>query len=94
MYKQDKKIYYDGTYCRESHYLMDIPYKETDRYIVVDSRYVNRLDLVSYDYYGTVVYWYVIANASNLHNPLDVPIGTILRLPTLASLFTVKGFIL
>ena len=94
MYSQDKRIYYNGTYCKESHYIMDIPYKPTDKYLTVDTHYANRLDLVSYDYYGTVNYWYIIAIASNIHNPLDVPIGTVLRLPTLASLFTIKGFIL
>jgi hypothetical protein len=94
MYTHDKKIYYEGQLCRESHYMINIPYKDTDQYITVTTQYANRLDLVSYDYYGTVNYWYVIALASDIHNPIDVPVGTILRIPTLASLFTVKGFLL
>ena len=94
MHKKDKYMYYDGVKCLESHNQLDIPFNATDTYITVDASYVNRLDLVSYDYYGSVNYWYIIALASDIHNPLDVPIGTTLRIPTLASLFTLKGFVL
>lgn len=90
MYYEDISRAYDQP-CRQTHYFYDIPFSEADEYLKVDSNYENRLDKVSFDYYGTVVLWWVIAQASGLRNPLYVPIGTVLRIPPYATLFKLRG---
>jgi hypothetical protein len=45
-----------------------IPETESDRYITIDSGYVGRLDLISYDEYGTPDYWWIIALATNMNS--------------------------
>ena len=91
MYYNQNKIKYEGVDCTETFYFLDIPYRETDTYITVDADHVNRLDLIAYEFYGNVQLWYVIAIASEILNPLDVPMGTLLRLPSLVSLYTTNG---
>lgn len=88
MYSKDNKINYNNIEVLESHYFTEIPYRETDDYLTVTVDLVNRLDLVSYDYYGTVRFWNIIAQASNIINPLDVPVGTVLRIPKLYTLYS------
>jgi hypothetical protein len=41
-----------------------------DRYINVKSG--ERLDLLSYREYGTPDYWYIIANANNIHDSIFI----------------------
>jgi len=51
-----------------------------DRYII--SREGDRLDLLSYEFYGDPRYWVIIANANNLgKGTLDVPSGKQIRIP-------------
>jgi hypothetical protein len=52
----------------------------TDQYYEVESGYANRLDLISYKVYRTVHLWWIIAMANDILNPLDIPVGTILRI--------------
>ena len=41
-----------------------------------------RLDLLSNQYYGSPTYWWIIANANNIHDgKLGLKDGTILRIP-------------
>lgn len=77
--------------CLQTHYFTDIPFNKKDIYLKVDATFENRLDKVSYQYYNTVRLWWVIAQASNLRNPFNVPIGTILRIPPYETLFKLKG---
>lgn len=51
----------------------------------------NRLDLISFHYYSTPLLWWVIAEASNIIDPFDVPVGTILRIPSKQSIYVDKG---
>lgn len=46
----------------------------------------NRLDIIAYKVYGKASMWWAIAYASYLSDPLDVPAGTVLRIPSLAEL--------
>ena len=51
-----------------------------DRYII--SRESDRLDLLSYEFYGDPRYWFILANANNLgKGTLDVPAGKQIRIP-------------
>ncbi len=42
----------------------------------------KRIDLISYKYYKDVNLYWIIAEINNILNPLEIPIGTILRIPT------------
>ncbi len=69
-------------------------YKDSaDKYIIVDNRTFNRLDVIANRYYGSPSYWWVIAkaNANCLFDPFNIPIGTSLRLPAMTSIFTQGG---
>tara|TARA_Y100000310_G_C20556396_1_gene750755 strand:- start:311 stop:625 length:315 start_codon:yes stop_codon:yes gene_type:complete len=51
-----------------------------DRYII--SKESDRLDLLSYEFYGDSRYWFILANANNLgKGTLDVPAGKQIRIP-------------
>ena len=90
MYYENKILY--GNYdCLETHYMQDIPFNVDDVYYKVPHNLENRLDTISYNFYGDVSLWWVIAQASNIKNPLDVPKGTVLRIPPLSTLFYVRG---
>ena len=49
----------------------------------VSSGEENRLDIISFNIYGTPIYWWLLAKASFIQNPFDVPVGTLVRVPSL-----------
>ena len=59
---------------------------DLDSYHVVEEKEVNRLDIISNKYYGTPTYWWMIALANNLIDPLVVNKGTMLRIPALVTI--------
>lgn len=60
--------------------IIKIPVSNSDTYIEVTAP--ERLDTISYDFYGTVENWYIIAIANGLgKGTLWVPAGTTLRIP-------------
>ena len=77
--------------CLQTHYFSDIPFSDKDIYLEVDGNFVNRLDKVAFHYYNNVQLWWVIAQASGIRNPFNVPVGTILRIPPYETLFKLKG---
>ena len=57
-----------------------IPRSSADIYIITKS--ADRLDLLSYQYYGDSRYWPVIARANLLHSPsLKIEPGIQIRIP-------------
>lgn len=64
---------------------------DSDLYITVDNISTNRLDILAYNYYGYSTYWWVIALANNIIDPFDIPLGTVLRIPPLSSLYVNGG---
>lgn len=64
---------------------------DSDLYITVDNTNSNRLDAISYKYYGYSTYWWVIALANNIIDPFKIPYGTVLRIPPLSSLYENGG---
>lgn len=71
------------------HLFWDVPVwpefvpQTTDRFITVDSEYVGKLDLVAFDEYGDVDYWWVIALVNDvLEIPSDIYLGRKLRIPS------------
>ena len=83
-----------GEAYQETYDKIEIPISESDSYCEIDPSNEDRLDLVSHAYYGTPLLWWVIAEASNILNPLDVPVGTVVRIPSKASLYGIGGVML
>lgn len=62
-----------------------------DSYMTVSIREKDRLDIISNDYYNTPNYWWVIALGNYIIDPFNVPVGTYLRIPQIASLYNQGG---
>ena len=65
----------------------------TDTFHIVTKKDENRLDLVSWQYYGNSLLWWVIAEASDIVNPFDVPRDTVLRIPDKSTIFGINNLI-
>jgi hypothetical protein len=66
-------------YYRASKY-PDIAFSDTDIYI--EAAYGDRLDIISYDYYKSTEYYWILLVANNLPgDSIFVPPGTQLRIP-------------
>tara|TARA_R100001377_G_C3182203_1_gene107112 strand:- start:693 stop:989 length:297 start_codon:yes stop_codon:yes gene_type:complete len=65
------------------------PKRPTDLYII--SRELDRLDLISNQFYEDPRYWWIIAKANNLgKGTLDIPMGMQIRIPFPITDLTVK----
>ena len=76
------KIHINGKGNRilRSIHLPTIPPSPTDQY--VQTKPFERLDKISYKYYGNADYWWIIALVNNLgKGTLMTPSGMILRIP-------------
>ena len=75
-----KKKTPDGKTVYKSKRLKNIPLKNDDIYVATQTG--DRLDLLANQYYGSPAYWWIIANANNIHDgKLGLKDGTILRIP-------------
>lgn len=83
-----------GDFYQETMDMHEIPKRSDDKIHYVQAGEENRLDLISHKYYNSPLYWWVIAQASDIYNPLDVPVGTVLRIPSRQSLYGNKGVML
>ena len=61
-----KKKTPDGKTVYKSKRLKNIPLKNDDIYVATQTG--DRLDLLSNQYYGSPTYWWIIANANNIHD--------------------------
>ena len=58
-----------------------------DIMFTVDNLTLNRLDKISYKFYDTPNYWWVIAHANNIFDAFtEIPRGKILRIPPISSI--------
>lgn len=55
--------------------------KENDLRYIVKAGEEGRLDLISYKYYKTCDYWWVIAIANDIYFPFDFTAGDVLIIP-------------
>jgi len=70
----------DGRVVYKSKIYPNIPLRDDDTYIVTQTG--DRLDTISYKYYGTSSYWWIVASANNIHDAtFGLEDGTILRIP-------------
>lgn len=64
-----------------------IPLSDQDIYHIVADNEVNRLDLISFNYYGTPHLWWAIALANNFIDPFVLNRDDIIRIPPLTALY-------
>ena len=83
----------DGKIHHESWFQKFINFSNNDEYSVVTKVEENRLDIISYKFYNTPKYWWVIAMANYIFDPFDIPVGTKLRIPPILSLYDKDGVI-
>ena len=83
----------DGDTYRATYESVTIPKKTTDHYYVVEPPYENRLDLIAYKFYKSSLLYWVIAEASDLVDPFELPVGTLLRIPDYQSLYGIQGIL-
>lgn len=62
-----------------------------DEYFTVSIAEEGRLDIIANKYYNTPRFWWVIALANNIIDPFDVPVDTVLRIPSIVSLYNKGG---
>lgn len=60
-------------------------------YHVVEPTQVGRLDIISNIYYGSPEYYWLIASANDIIDPMTVISGTVLLIPDLNSLYAQGG---
>lgn len=68
-----------------------IPISEDDIFHTVQKEQENRLDIIANIYYNDPSFFWVIAIANELVDPFVVQTGSILRIPSLASLYVAGG---
>lgn len=66
---------------------VNVPKSADDTFHIVTEKDYNRLDLVSWQYYGNPLLWWVIAEASDIRDPFNVPRDTVLRIPNKNTIF-------
>lgn len=60
----------------------------TTSYYRVDEHDIVRPDLISFENYGTVRYWWIICLVNNIENPFtDIAIGDVLVIPHLSDIY-------
>ena len=77
----------DSNLYVETSEAVKVPKSSTDSFHIVTKKDENRLDLISWQYYGNTLLWWVIAEASDIIDPFDVPRDTVLRIPDKSTIF-------
>ena len=82
----DRIVYKTGVSIIETPNKENIIITKEDKIHIVSQSEENRLDIIAYAYYNNSNYYWVIAKASGITNPLVVPQGTKLRIPPISSI--------
>ena len=53
----------------------------SDLFHMVTDTDSKRIDLIAWKYYKDVRLWWIIAEVNNIIKPLEIPVGTTLRIP-------------
>jgi len=76
-----------GIYYHETINNKQIPVMNTDTYYTINVTTENRLDIIANMFYNMPSFWWIIAIANNITDSFNVPIGTVLRIPEITSLY-------
>ena len=71
----------------ETQNLRKIPKSDDDVYHIVADSEVNRLDIISFNYYGTPHLWWAIAWANDFIDPFILKRDDVIRIPPLTALY-------
>ena len=72
-----------------------IPYNTQDKYHRLKSQEICRLDVLAHKYYQNPLLWWIIAQANNITNPfICLESGTLLRIPSIETLYGNNGILL
>ena len=101
-YRNNSKLYYrnswylrnvdlnqdsDGNYVPMLLEVGEIPRSQNDLYVQVTSGYEYRLDLISFEIYGTTKLWWAIALANNRYDLFNYPqSGDTVRVPAIQTI--------
>lgn len=83
---EDSKKLYHETFNQ-----YEIPDSEEDIYVTVSKISENRLDIISTQFYGVPMYWWVLALANEIIDPFNIELGSTIRVPPLRSLYEDRG---
>lgn len=64
-----------------------------DEYYTISKIEEGRLDIVSLECYQTPKFWWVLAVANYIIDPFDIPVGTVLRVPPIVSMYQSGGIL-
>ena len=82
----------DGTSCKGRYFpnMRALSKVGTYKLIEVSGKLKDRIDLIAYEYLGNSQLWWVIAecNRDKIIDPMNVPVGTKIRIPSTEDLFT------
>ena len=83
-YRFDSVYSIDGDTFFGTYNIPDIPNDSKDTYHQIKAGEEGRWDLISYKYYYTVNYWWIICLANDVSDPFESPsAGTLIRIPSL-----------
>lgn len=89
--KLERIVYDNGVEIIETPDQITVPYSVNDKYYLVQAGEEGRLDLISNKHYGSPLYWWVIAFASNVYDPLSVHVNDKLRIPAISTVMGLEG---
>ena len=85
-YKNLERIQYtENEEIIETQNKITIPYSVNDKSYTVQVGEEGRLDLISNKVYGTPMYWWILAQASNIYDPFSISVGDRIRVPSLST---------
>lgn len=72
--------------------IIKIPNNPKDKYHQIKPGEEGRWDLMSFNEYQTVDYWWLICLANEIYNPMESPpAGTLIRLPASSTIFNLDA---
>lgn len=75
--------------------ISEIPSRSSDTYHRIQSNETTRLDILAHLYYRNPLLWWIIAQANDISDPFEpLEIGTLIRIPSLESLYGNNGILL
>lgn len=78
----------DNRFVHETYNDYEIVEYDDEKVYTVTNKTENRLDIISLMYYKTPQYWWIIAIANNIIDPLaEIKEGTRLRIPSIMALY-------
>lgn len=72
-----------------------VPPNSNDTYHRIKEHEICRLDILAHKYYQNPLLWWVIAQANDIYDPIkEISPGTLLRIPSIESLYGNNGILL